>query len=267
MTDFEVRPALAEVEPGPSRRDGVFAFLVAIGGMAVAIGLSAPLVRAAKSLANDQRTLSDIAQFVYPPWWYIVATATAGIIGLGGAAAIVNWRWGLLRGKWQFRIRDFYYIGLGVPLVFFGIFLDLKFVSSQQVAPSNAWSVPDFSNSVPPAALVTPHWAYVLVAFVMLVPVPIVHEAFFRGALLGATRAITGISTWLVVSAVVVVVALLGCFYSAGFGFAFWPGLFLSNFILNWIVVRRGRLWPCVFTNVGFGLVFVALWYLNFSWV
>ena len=201
---------------------------------------------------------------LYPLWWILTAVAMATLLGLGVAASLVDRRWRLLSGIWQFQIRDVYFVALGVIVTLFGNLLDIALAPTQGNAAADSWAPPQFNATNAYANLVGPRSTFFVVAVLAVVALPVVHELFFRGVLLRALGAVVAKATIVTMLGEIVIVSLVSCVAGALFDVRAWPTLFIISAISSWVFLRRQRLWPSVFIYVGIGLTFLWAWYVTF---
>lgn len=262
--DTRVMPDLPTVEVEPSRRDALLALLVAVGGVALAAVLARVFVDVVLVRLAPGSSVGTEAAFTYPPSWYVTAGMAGEVVGFGLAIVLAMWWFHIPRDIWRFRIRDFYFIGLGVPLTMIALLVDLATISQQQSPQSAYGTMPNVTTTATPAPPSSSLATFLMVLFV-LVLVPIAQQILFQGVVFSSLRWAFGPETWASVVGAAVVVAALWSLLSVGIAVSYWPAIVIISLTQSYVFVTRRRIWPCVFTAAGFGVVFLILWLMALS--
>lgn len=262
--DTRVMPDLPTVEAEPSRRDALLALLVAVGGVAVGAVLARVFVDVALQRLAPGSSVGTEAAYTYPPSWYVSAGMAGEVVGFGLAIVLAMWWFQIPRDIWRFRIRDVYFIGLGVPLTMIALLIDLATISQQQ-SPQSAYGTMPNVTAPAQSAPTSSSLSTSLMVLLVLVLVPIAQQILFQGVVFSSLRWALGPYTRASVTCAAVIVAVVWCLLSFGIAVSYWPAIVLISLTQSYVFVRRRRIWPCVFTAVGFGAVFLLLWIMAVS--
>ncbi len=228
--------AIAEL----SGRDATRAFLVAVLAMAIATLQQLLMHRYA------------ISHYDYEaPTWFVVLTATITVTIFVGAIAFVSFKWDLLRDAWRFRLSDLFYGLIGLFVLPLGLIGGVS-SSSQRLSFGPTGEVQYHPNAFYAVGTGTSRLNALLAFVVLVLILPIVTQAFFRGVLMRSLRPIIG-PTYLVVFATVIINVI----FVAWFDLWAWPAAFIIELIPTLMFARTQRLWPSISAVAGVEAVLV----------